>query len=62
MTRSLQFELAVSRMFELDLLARHLPSGESFLVELPSLPSIGKLLQDIQALHYGNILEFDSPV
>ena len=48
--QSIRFEFAVSRMFELNLLARHLPSGESFLVELPSLPSIGKLLQDIQSL------------
>ena len=46
----LWFEFDVSRMFELNLLARHVPSGESFLVELSSLPSITKLLQDIQSL------------
>ena len=37
-------------MFELNLLARHVPSGESFMVELASLPTIHKLLQQIQCL------------
>ena len=36
-------------MFELNLLAKHVPSGESFVVQLPSLPT-AQLLQDIQSL------------
>ena len=37
-------------MFELNLLARHVASGESFMVELASLPTIHKLLQKIQCV------------
>ena len=37
-------------MFEFNLMARHAPSGEAFVVALHSLPSIKKLLEDIQSV------------
>ena len=40
----------ICRMFEFNLMARHVPSGEAFVVALNSLPSIKKLLKGIQCV------------
>ena len=39
----------ICRMFEINLMARHAPSGEAFVVALHSLPSIKKLLESTAA-------------
>ena len=50
----------ICRMFEINLLARHAPSGEAFVVALHSLPSIKKLLEGIQCVVEEEYLAFPS--
>ena len=49
-TIHLVWDVSICRIFEFNLLARHVPSGETFVVGLPPTPSIHELLDGIRSI------------